>query len=170
MSQQSKSISAEAGFTIIEVLIAMAIFAIGFMAVGALQSASLMQTGDIGRKTEAWTVLEDQIETLKNLRFYTNDNESDDDGDGTTDEIDEQPDNYELDAGSHSETRLNGRYTVDWEVFDDEPIGEQTNIWSASPSNITVSKTIFVSVTETGENQSLATAEFVKTWAADGIQ
>lgn len=173
----NQSVSFVNGFTLIEVLIALAIFSIGFLAMGALQTGALMQTGEIGRKTEAWAVLSDHVELLKAVPFYANDNHVDDDGDGTIDEIDELFDIdpgeakvYPLASGDHSADRVNGRYTVHWQVVDDEPIGEQDNRWSSSPAKITVSKTITVTVTEAGGDavaDALASVEFVKVWAAD---
>jgi prepilin-type N-terminal cleavage/methylation domain-containing protein len=163
--------SAESGYTLIEVLIALAIFSLGFMAMGALQSSSLMQTGEATRNTEAWTVLEDQSELLKALPFYANDNGADDDGDGVTDETDEEL--PVLAAGPHNAARADGRYTVHWQVVDDDPVAQQANIWTSAPANITVSKTITVAVTRPGENwqtDALAFAQFVKTWASDGMQ
>ncbi len=155
--------SADSGFTLIEVLMALAIFSIGLLAMGALQSAALMQTGDIGRKTEALSVLEDQAERLKELRFYI--------------DVSSQTFSADLAAGNPV-NRLNGRYTVHWDVVDDSPIDEVTVPDDLLLANVpagtyTVSKTITVSVTEPGGDMyddSIAMVEFVKTWAADGMQ
>jgi prepilin-type N-terminal cleavage/methylation domain-containing protein len=174
------------GYTIIEVLLALAIFSIGFMAMGALQSSSLLQTGDIARKTEAWAVLEEQAEVLKAMPFYANENGIDDDGDGDTDIGDGDYDETDpllvdndpgtastaFDQGPHDRAR--GRYQVHWRVEDDEPIPEQpaTVLQGVPAGNYTVSKTITVAVTEPGgdpQTEALAMVEFVKTWAADGI-
>ena len=62
--------SNDSGFTLIEVLLALVIFAIGLMAMGALQARTLLDTGDVARRTEAWTVVEQQAEFLKQLPFY----------------------------------------------------------------------------------------------------
>lgn len=160
------------GYTIIEVLIAIAIFSIGIMAVSALQTSALMSTGRVGLITEAWAVLEDQAERLKSMPFYANDNNIDDDGDGTIDEVTEEMD--DLVAGPYNEPRLNGRLTVHWQVVNDVPIPQQdeTVLPEVPVGNYTVSKTISVQVTRPGENpqtDALAEVEFVKTWAADGI-
>ena len=47
-----------------------AIFAIGLMAMGALQTSALMGTGNVTRKTEAWASLEEQAEIIKQVPFY----------------------------------------------------------------------------------------------------
>lgn len=161
-----------AGYTIIEALIALAIFSIGMIAVSALQMMSLKSTGDVAAKTQAWAILNDQVERLKSMPFYANDNGLDDDGDGTIDNLTEEiPD---LSAGNHSANRLNNMYTVHWQVVNDQPIGQQneTVLPGVPAGNYTVSKTISVEVTRPGQNpqtNALAMVEFVKTWAADGI-
>lgn len=173
------------GFTIIEVLISLAIFSIGLLAMSALQSSSLMATGNIGEKTEAWTVLNNHVEQLKAQRFYENDNGLDDDGDGTTDEFNETvPD---LQAGNHAPILVLGRYIVHWQVVDDLPIGQVTmppptntspQIEGVVPAGTyTVSKTISVQVT-TGTTLvgvvtppptggRIASCQFVKTISED---
>lgn len=176
MTGQSCNKSLDSGYTLIEVLIAIAIFSIGLMAMGALQNRSLMQTGEVGRKTEAWSLLEDQAERLKSLPFYANDNGIDDDGDGTVDEVDElfadENGLFPLATGNHSVDRLDGRYTVHWEVVDDQPIAQQdeTVLPGVPVGDYTVSKTIAITVTLAGGNpqtDALAMAQFVKVWASD---
>ncbi len=161
-----------AGYTIIEVLIALAIFSIGLMAMGALQASSLLRTRNVAEKTEAWTILDDQVQTLKSMPFYANDNELDDDGDGTTDELtEEMPD---MVAGNHNANRLDGRYTVHWQVLNDQPIPQQnqTVLPGVPAGSYTVCKTISMQVTMAGDDpatEALADVAFVKTWAEDGI-
>jgi len=88
-----------AGFTIIEALVALAIFSIGILAMSALQNSSLMKTYQVEETTEALEVLNDQVDALKAVPFYANKNGLDDDGDAGTynpndpdniDEIDEE--------------------------------------------------------------------------------
>jgi len=161
------------GYTIIEVLIALAIFSIGIMAMGALQAASLRTTGNIARMTEAWALLDERAESLKAMPFYANNDGIDNDGDGTIDEFNEEM--PELAAGTYNEPRANGRYTVHWNVVDDLPIPARLNtellyidgLAAAGPH--TVSKTITVWVTRAGDvaqADALAIVQFVKTWAA----
>jgi len=151
------------GFTLIEVLIAIAIFSIGLMALGALQARSLKETGDVARKTEAWNVLEDQVELLKRSPFVQT--------------VSPQTFPAELidgDFAVHNAPRLNGRYTVHWRVDDDQPMVQQDEtVLSGVPvGSYTVSKAITVVVTRGGGNpltDALAQVEFVKVWAASGI-
>lgn len=131
----------QAGFTLIEVLIAIAIFSIGLMAMGALQASSLMQTGDIGRKTEAMSVLEQQLDTLKAMPFGEDD----------------------LDEGDHNQASAEGRYDIHWSVADLAP---EEIPWEAAGTNRVVSKSITVAVTRTGgdvDADSLMTVNFFKT-------
>lgn len=170
----------DSGFTIMEALIALAIFSVGIMAMGSLQSASLMKTGEITRKTEAWTLLNEQVETLKSIPFYASHNKTDDDGDTEVDEIDElftDPNGDVPLMGSseipYTQTSIDGRYDVHWWVMDDQPIDKINNVWALAPAKLTVSKTITVAVTRRGgkmDTDALAMVQFVRTWAEDGIE
>ena len=112
---RTRFVSNASGFTIIEVLVAIAIFSIGLMAMGALQTSALMKTGDVTRKTEAWALLAEQAELLKQLPFYVN--------------VGAQTHPPALDAGGFGGPRSvvspDGRYTIQWQVVDDESIGLQ---------------------------------------------
>ena len=155
------------GFTLIEALIAIAIFSIGLLAVGALQARSLMDTGDVARKTEAWTILDEQINLLKEMPFYQN---------PATQTF---PLELRVLGGgfAHQINRqMNGTYTVSWQVRDDTPIPPvNATLLSGLPAGIyTVSKEITVVVTRQGgnplnPNDHLAQAQFIKTWAATDL-
>jgi type II secretory pathway pseudopilin PulG len=147
----------------IEVLIALVIFSIGLLAVGALQARSLKGTGDVTRKTEAWTVVEDQAAVLKRLKFYQN---------VSTKTFPAAL--QDTGSGWQQASALNGNYTVHWQVKDDKPILPQTDpLFSGVPSGTyTVSKLITVVATLPNGNpntNALAKLEFFKTWAATGI-
>ena len=156
----------DAGFTIIEVLIAIAIFSIGLMAVGALQARSLMGTGDVARKTEAWTFVDEQAGRLKAMPFYT--------------EIYPLPPVTPtadlVGGGGFAAHSLNvpplaPRYTVYWDVVDDDPILQQPPgvVFPNTPAGTyTVCKRITVAVTPLGgvpPNDTIAEVQFLKTWA-----
>lgn len=80
------------GVTLVEVMIGMAIFLIGFLAVGSLQVTAITGNTAARKATEAATRATNQLETLIALPF-----ESIDDGGPVTD----------------------GAYTVSWEVLDE---------------------------------------------------
>ena len=86
------------GFTLVEVLIAMAIFSVGILAVGAMQINSTNTNTGARIRTEASTWVVDQIERLTALDY----------------------DNTELDAGDHEVVQ--GPYTVEWTVVDNSPV------------------------------------------------
>ena len=86
------------GFTLIEVLIAMAIFSVGILAVGAMQINSVNTNTGARIHTEESTWVVDQIERLTALDY----------------------DNADLTAGVH--TVVQGPYTVQWTVTDDSPV------------------------------------------------
>ena len=96
VTKRSKQMTNE-GFTLVEVMIGMAIFLIGFLAVGSMQIAAINGNADAREATEAATRATDQLETLIALPF-----ESIDDGGPVTD--------------------ADGAYTVSWAVLDDTPL------------------------------------------------
>lgn len=173
--------SASDGYTIIEVLVALAIFSIGVMATAALQSASLKSTGDVSRNTQAWAVLEEQVADLKEQFFYETVQGIDYDDDGSNDTTTAHP--TELRTGvNHSENTPDGLFTVYWQVTDDVPVGTQNDGAinlnppkgkSVPAGTYTVSKTLTVWVNQAGGSaaraDAIAITEFVKVWVADGL-
>jgi type II secretion system protein I len=84
------------GFTLIEVLIVMAIFSIGILAVAAMQITATKGNASARRITEATALAENQIENLMQLSY---------------DHVDLSPA-----ANPHEITR--GSYTINWNVTD----------------------------------------------------
>jgi len=66
---QTKKAGNHDGFTIIEVVIAMAIFAIGILAVASLQVATINGNSSARKITEAVTLAENRLETMLNLPY-----------------------------------------------------------------------------------------------------
>ena len=154
------SLSNESGFSLIEVLVAIAIFSIGLMAMGALQTRSLMQTGDLTRKTEAWTIADEQATLLKEMPFMNQ----------ATWTVPAA-----LTAGNQQVTHPNGRYDIHWRVVDNTPTlppQPATLLPGVPAGNWTVCKEITVSVTPLGgsvPNDTIAEVQFLKTWWATGV-
>jgi prepilin-type N-terminal cleavage/methylation domain-containing protein len=87
----------ERGFTLIEVLFAMAILTIGILTVASMQISSIRGNAFAGKVTEATTWAGRQLEILQSLPF----------------------DDSDLSAGSHTDSTPPANYTVDWTVTDD---------------------------------------------------
>ena len=123
-----------------------AIFSIGLMAVGALQARSLMSTGDVARRTEAWALLDEQVSQLKAMPFYQNAATQ-----TFTPDLDENGGGF---AHQVDPTQMNGTYTVHWQVVDDTPIGQvdttATVLAGLPAGNYTVCKQITIVVTPPG--------------------
>ena len=79
------------GFTMIEVLMALAIFSIGFMAIAAMQMASNCSNASARKATESITWAQDQVEALMSLPY----------------------DDAAFNAGGHAGP-VEGRYTINW--------------------------------------------------------
>ncbi len=131
----------EKGSTLIEVLIAVMVFAIGILAVGQMQITAINGNSLAGDLTEAVTLGQNKIEMLLNLPYTDSTVDSqlvDTDGDGTnqdtnSDGIDDQgPDfNFGLNdnttaTADHNE--IHGRYTVLWNVAEDHPTSDTKTI------------------------------------------
>ena len=68
LTKRTKQMTDE-GFTLVEVMIGMAIFLIGFLAVGSMQIAAINGNADAREATEAATRATDQLETLIALPY-----------------------------------------------------------------------------------------------------
>jgi len=151
------------GFTLIEVLIAMAIFSIGIMVVVSLQTDAVMKTVSARNTTEALELASAQVEFLHGLPLY--DPDLDLDGNGVEEPFDMPP---ELNAGFHEAAV--GRYTMRWTVTDNQPLVAIPNVFSTvGPDPLTISKAIAVTVADAQQpNRPLATLEMIKVWDRDG--
>jgi prepilin-type N-terminal cleavage/methylation domain-containing protein len=87
------------GFTLIEVLIAMAIFSIGILAIGSMQVTSINSNARARMHTEGYTWVGDRIERLTTLSY----------------------DDDDLTAGDHGPV-AEGTYAISWFVQDDTPL------------------------------------------------
>ena len=89
------------GYTLVEVLIAMAIFAVGFLALASLQIRSISQNASSRMYTDATTMAVESMERLISLPYN----------------------HAELDQGNnpHSTPTTEG-YTIEWNIQDDVPI------------------------------------------------
>ena len=88
------------GFTLIEVLIALAIFAVGILAVAGLQIRSINMNAAARMQSEATTVAVDVMERLMSLPY-------------------EHP---QLDESSGVQQRQVGAYTAFWQITDESPV------------------------------------------------
>lgn len=96
----------EDGFTLIEVLIAITIFAVGLLAVAALQTSAVKMNSTAGKLTHLSTLAMDQIEKLSTLPYSSAD----------------------LDPDDNPHQEIMGDYTVSWNVTDDNPVENVKNI------------------------------------------
>ena len=102
----SKRMNEKDGFTLIEVLFTLAIFAIGMLALAALQTQYIRANASSRMQTESTVVASQWLERLKVL-----------------------PDNHaDLDAANNPHQRTDGAYQVTWNVADDTPIAEVKTI------------------------------------------
>lgn len=122
--------SSEDGFTIIEILIAMAIFAIGILGVAKMQLSSIRGNTSARTITEAVSHAQGQMERLLSLP-YDNTDLDDTNNDGTNqdtddDGVDDDGGNFGLDNvganADHTWTSADGIYNVSWNIAVDEPV------------------------------------------------
>lgn len=92
----------EKGFTLIEILIAITIFAVGMLAVASMQISGIQGNGTARAVTGASTWAADRIERIMALPY----------------------DHADLNAGGHGAITpdAQGRYTLSWQVTDNVPI------------------------------------------------
>ncbi len=162
VSPMCKLVAKSGGFTFIEVLVALAIFSIGLLAVGLMQLQGIHSTRTSREKTEALNLAETQTERLMAMPFYLDDNGLDDDHNGDIDFYDINPG---LAPGVFSDDAdWTGRYRVNWSITDNTPLPA---VNGPAPFPLIRAKTITVWVTpDDRPNQILIHIQFVKTGVA----
>lgn len=108
---QRKALRTQGGFTLIEVLIAVTIFAVGLLAVAAMQTSAIQMNSTGGRITELSTWGIDKLENLMSLPYT----------------------DPQLAAGNYTDPATPDGYTVSWTV--------QQNIPTPNTKRITLTVT-----------------------------
>jgi type IV pilus assembly protein PilV len=109
-----KTLKRQDGFTLIEVLIALTIFAVGLLAVAAMQNSAILMNSKAGKLSNLSTWGMDKIEELSALPY--NDPWLQTAG---------NPPGTDSAGNTHRQVSDDGYYTTTWTVSDDNPL---TNI------------------------------------------
>ena len=110
----------QSGFTLIEILIALAIFTIGILSVNAMQTASIKGNGLANRITISTCWMSDRVEQIMGTS-YDDLNDDDGDGDAALNDFGCCPgDGCAAEADGCDTTKDN--YTIFWNVAEDYPI------------------------------------------------
>ncbi|MGA8181831.1 MAG: prepilin-type N-terminal cleavage/methylation domain-containing protein [Desulfobacterales bacterium] len=94
------------GFTLIEVLIALTIFAVGLLAVAVMQNSAVKMNSTADKLTNLSARGMDKIEELSALPYA----------------------DPSLDSAENPHQEMSGNYTVSWTVIDDNPMTNTKNI------------------------------------------
>ena len=88
------------GFTLLEVMITLAIFSIGILAIAGIQIRSINGNSSARMQTEATTLAVERLERLIALPY----------------------DHADLDPGNNPHQAASGSYTIVWDISEDVPI------------------------------------------------
>jgi len=124
-----------AGFTLLEVLIAMVIFSIGILGVSAMQLTAIGGNSKANSVSKVSNYASDRIETIMSLD-YADPLLNDDDNDGTSqdanaDGIDDDGGNFGLDDLVNPDGHVvsaDGRYDIFWNVAINHPVVDSKTI------------------------------------------
>lgn len=106
-----KKLQKDEGFTLIEVLIAITIFAVGLLAVATMQISAIRVNSTAGQITTRMTWAQDKLEELMALPY----------SDHQIEDLGDPPSGTDSEGESHQETTSDD-YTISWTVTDDIPI------------------------------------------------
>ncbi len=118
------------GFTLIEVMVALGVFSVGFVAFLMMSTTSIRGNASASRINTAGNWAGDRLEELLRMPYDAGTNGQDDDGDGVVDNNEEQFDAIVDDinnmdrvgaAADYSITSPDNNYTIFWNVAQDQP-------------------------------------------------
>ena len=112
---QMETLKKENGYTLIEVLIALTIFAVGMLAVAGMQTSAIRMNSTAGKLTNLSTWGMDKIEELSALSY----------NDPWLETAGNPPGN---DSAGNTHQEVSGDYTISWTVIDDNPLTSTKNI------------------------------------------
>ena len=112
---QKGKLKKEDGFTLIEVLVALTIFAVGLLAVAAMQNSAILMNSNAGKLTNLSTWGMDKIEELSVLPY----------NDPWLETAGNPPGN---DSAGNTHQEVSGDYTISWTVVDNNPLPSTKNI------------------------------------------
>jgi type IV pilus assembly protein PilV len=110
----------EQGFTLVEVIVALAILAFGLLAIATMQATAIKGNSQAMGLTEAATFAQDRLERLMSLP-YTDSALNDTDNDGTAG-LDDTVDTGGTLTADQSWTEPGNTYTVYWNVAVNQPV------------------------------------------------
>ncbi len=116
-----EKINFQAGFSLLEVIVAIAILSVGILAVASMQGNASRNNVFADTRTQAATWATDRIEKLVDLP-WDDANLSDADGDGQAGLDNTGFDNNAATTGDADHMVTEGNYTIYWNVADDVPI------------------------------------------------
>ena len=102
----TKILKRQDGFTLIEVLVAITIFAVGLLAVAAMQNSAILMNSKAGKLSNLSTWGMDKVEELSALPY----------GDSS------------LDPDDNPHQEVSGDYTITWTVTNNDPLTNIKNI------------------------------------------
>ena len=116
--------SNQKGFSLIEILIAITVFAIGILAVGKMQIAAIKGNSFANDITKATTLAQDRMEELISLSYDDTDSLDDNDTDDKAglDDTDAAADHKD------ANNPVDGRYNIFWNIAPDHPIDNTKEI------------------------------------------
>jgi prepilin-type N-terminal cleavage/methylation domain-containing protein len=156
-------VSNRSGFTLIEILIALAIFSIGFMAIGALQTGALRAVSTSQDRTRAIQILDAHVEELKRIPLYAQDIWRHPGGPPAF----VMSPQFVANANAPDFSVVDGEFTVSWWIDSPHTIPDR---WLVVGNNITTSVNVTATIARNGQDpldDAMHRIEFVKYWVTD---